>query len=57
MSNVLSKLLLLEDFVVFPNQQKKKIFNSGSSKNNNEPSNSILNSKPIINISPILSEL
>ena len=56
MSNVLSKLLLLEDFVVFPNQQKKKIFNSDSSKNNNEPSDVIPNSKPIINISPTLPE-
>ena len=57
MSNVLSKLLLLEDFVVFPNQQKKKIFNCGSSENNNEPSDVILNSNLIINISPTLSEL
>lgn len=58
MSNVLSKLLLSEDFVVFPNQKKKKnIFNSGLSKNINEPSDVILNSKPIINISPTLLEL
>jgi len=57
MSNVLSKLFLHEDFAVFTNQHKKNIFNSGLSKDIYEPSDVILNSKPIINISPILSEL